>query len=557
MVAKKAIKTKKNKYRLSPPKKKDRFAVGKTNPPSVSLQQNLLQQALTLQQAGRLSEAEALYEQILSLQPNHAETLYYSGVLCRQLGMREKALEKFNRALASKPELITAYDAKINVLLALGKKAEAVATWRQLLALQPADSWTLNKYGVFLYELGRLDEALAAFKKAVSIKPDYATAHHNLGNVLRELGRLNDAIASFKKALSLKSDYVEAIRMLSLMEQHTEINDDIRSYEKMYTNGNLVDAKKIDLGFALGKIYEDLNDYDKAFVFLLEANRLKRRSYRYSVRTDYDLFERFKSTFSTEFFSSRRGWGNKDRTPLFIVGMPRSGSTLIEQILASHPQVFGAGEVSILSRIIYEASLRMRTKQVPECLGDLDEKTLAGLGTEYIEKVREYSADAKYITDKNLFNFLHVGLIKAILPNATIIHAIRDPMDNCLSIFKNYFINNKTCKFAYDLTELGQYYRLYHDLMKYWEKILPGFMHTVKYEELVSDPEPQVRSLLECCGLSWDEDCLSFYEKKRTVSTTSFMQVRKPIYKDSVALWRRYEKHLAPLRKALESPLIF
>ena len=557
MVQKKKIKAKKNKDRLNFPKKKDRFSAGRPSPPLESFQQNLLQQAIALQQAGRHVEAEALYGQILLAQPTHPEALYHLSVLYRQRGMNEKALELINKALACRANFMKAYEVKIGALLALGKKDEAAATWRQLLSLQPHDSWLINKYGVFLYELGRLDEALLAFRKAVSIKPDYAVAHHNIGNVSRELGQLSDAIASFKKALFFKPDYVEAIRMLSLMEKHTEINDEILSYEKMYTNCNLVDDKKIDLGFALGKIYEDLQDYDKAFTFLLEANRLKRRSYKYSVRTDYDLFERIKRTFSRDFFSLRRGSGNQDKTPIFIVGMPRSGSTLIEQILASHPQVFGADELPILPNLIYETSLRMKTRPVPECFSDLDAQMCARMGSDYIEKIREYSSDAEFITDKNLFNFLNVGLIEAILPNAKVIHSIRNPMDTCLSIFKNYFINNKTCKFAYDLTELGQYYRLYRGLTEYWEKVLPGFMHTVKYEELVSDPEPQIRRLLKFCGLSPVKDSLSFYKTERVVRTTSFMQVRKPIYKDSVELWRRFEKQLAPLRKALESPLIF
>jgi tetratricopeptide (TPR) repeat protein len=384
------------------------------------------------------------------------------------------------------------------------------------------------------------------------MNPKETTTYFNMGNVLRELGQLDDSISSYKKALSLRPDYVEAYRVLSLAQKHTELTDDISKYENMYLHGNLIDEKKIHLGFALGKIFEDLKDYDKSFGFLIEANYLKRKSYNYSIKNDHDRFERIKQTFSQSFFSSHRETGNQDRTPIFIVGLPRSGSSLIEQILASHPQVFGAGEVSILFDVVYDTWLGIKTKPIPEFLSDLNGDRLTMMGSEYIERIRGYSKDKAHITDKNLFNFLHVGLIKAILPNAKVIHCKRNPMDNCLSLFKNYFESNKSFKFAYNLIELGQYYNLYRDLMEHWENVLPGFMYSINYEEMVSDQENQSRKLLEFCGLPFDEACLNFFKKERSVKTISSMQVRQPIYKSSVELWRRYEKHLEPLRATIE-----
>ncbi len=263
---------------------------------------------------------------------------------------------------------------------------------------------------------------------------------------------------------------------------------------------DISDADRIDLGFALGKVFEDIGNYNKSFDFILEANRLKRGSYEYSIQNDRDLFERIKKTFSPDFFASHHGSGNQDRTPIFILGMPRSGTTLVEQILASHPLVFGAGELTVLVNLANGICTGGTTAQFPECMPDLDVDTFEKMGSDYIEKIREYSNDAEHITDKMPHNFLHVGLIKTILPNAKIIHCMRNPMDTCFSIFKKEFAG--THGYAYDMVELGQYYNLYQDLMAHWEKVLPGFMYTLRYEEMVSDQQKQTKSLLDFCGSS-------------------------------------------------------
>jgi hypothetical protein len=230
--------------------------------------------------------------------------------------------------------------------------------------------------------------------------------------------------------------------------------------------------------------------------------------------------------------------------------MPRSGTTLVEQILASHPLVFGAGELPILKEFVMNCSSPARASvQFPECMQDLAMDDFERMGSDYIKKLRNISGNAQYITDKLPHNFLRIGLIKTILPNAKVIHCMRNPMANCFSIFKTDFTG--THRYAYDMRELGQYYTLYLGLMEHWEKVLPGFIFSLRYEELISDQENQTKSLLNFCGLPWNEACLTFYETERQVSTASCAQVRQPMYNDSVELWRRYEKQLAPLRKAL------
>jgi Flp pilus assembly protein TadD len=546
----------------------------------------ILQQALALHQTGRLSEAEILYRQILSAEPNHPEALHFLGLLAHQAGRSGTGAELISRALLLKPDDAEAHNNLGLALKGQGRLDEAVASYRQALALRPEFAAAHYNLGNTLHDQGRLDEAAACYRRALSLdqdlvdahynlalilqdqgkleeaavsyllalgaEPDLVEVHNNLGVVYSRLGRMDEAIACYRKALSLKPDSAGTYKNLSTLVKFTEVNDEVRAMEACFrqTDG-ISETDRIELGFALGKVFEDLRDYDKSFAFILEANRLKRRSYDYSIQDDLDLFARIKATFSPDFFASHQGSGNQDKTPIFVLGMPRSGTTLVEQILASHPVVFGAGELTHLNSLVSGYCQPGTEGQFPECMLDLGTAALERMGKEYVEKIRVYSPDAERITDKMPDNFLRVGLIKVILPKAKVIHCVRNPMDNCFSIFKNDFSRKGSNKYAYDMNELGRYYNLYQDLMAHWENVLPGFMFTICYEEMVADQRRQTESLLDFCGLPWDDACLSFHKTERRVETASLAQVRQPIYKDSVELWKRYEKRLAPLRKAI------
>jgi tetratricopeptide (TPR) repeat protein len=472
------------------------------------------------------------------------------GITFTDQGKLNEAVACFRQALALKPDYAEVYNNLGNTLKDQNKLEEAIANYRRALALQPEYSEAHSNLGNVLKHQGKLDEAFISYRRALTLRPNYVEAHHNLGVIFSELGKRDDAIACYKKTLALKPDYVQAYSGLSAIITYTEVDDVVRAMEDLYqTKGDMPDTDRIDLGFALGKAFEDLGDYDKSFAFILEANRLKRRSSEFSIQKEHDLFERNKKTFSPGFFSSHQGIGYQDKTPIFILGMPRSGTTLVEQILASHPLVFGAGELAVLAMLIDDHCSKAKTTSFPECVLDFAMDAFAKMGAEYIAKIREYSSDALYITDKMPHNFLHVGFINTILPNAKVIHCLRDPMDTCFSIFKKDFKGPH--KYAHDLFELGRYYNLYRDLMAHWEKVLPGFMHSLKYEELISDQQNQTKGLLDFCGLPWDETCLDFHKTERRVGTASLAQVRQPIYNDSIELWKRYEKHLEPLKKAI------
>jgi hypothetical protein len=322
--------------------------------------------------------------------------------------------------------------------------------------------------------------------------------------------------------------------------------------ESLLSSKGISQQDSIQLAFALGKAHEDLGNFDKSMQFVMQAAGLKRSSIDYSISESRAKFEKIRAVFTTDFFSKNADTGVHDQTPIFILGMPRSGTSLVEQILASHPDCFGAGEISDLAIACdsaTDAALQGQAPSFPDGLSQLQADAFADMGRQYLARIRHYSPDAKFITDKMPHNFLRIGLIKTILPDAKIIHCRRDPMDNCLSIFKTYLVSGH--RYSYDLSELGQYYKLYQALMAYWQDCLPGFIYDQSYEDLVKSPEQQVSRLLQHCGLAWNDDCLNFHQTRRKIGTASSAQVSRPIYRKSVKLWQQYEKHLEPLRSAI------
>ena len=545
--------------------------------------QQLLQQSFDSHQAGRLEEAEAGYRKILQANPRHADANHFLGLIAHQfehfeaaaeliniaiketpgvaafhfnlglalqrLELWDKASEAFRKALKINPDHSEALSNLGQVLHKLEKLDEAITSFHQSLAIRPDNIIALNNLGLCLQDKRQLDDAVEAFRKAIDIDPDFHEAHNNLGNVLEEQGHMEEAHASFRRAIKIQPDFVEAYRHLITSQKNTEYGEEMKAMEGLLERPDLPDLEKMHLNFGLAKAYEDLKEFEKSFEFVLEGNRLKRLSYDYATQHNETYFNRIKETFDTAFFDHRKDWGYQDETPIFILGMPRSGTSLVEQILASHPLVTGAGELMDLSTVCHRHD-KIKSRVFPDSIIDLEMQEFSSMGADYIDRLRTHSATACHITDKLPGNFPLVGMIKAILPGARVIHCRRDPIDTCLSIFKNYFLGEHP--YAYEMTELGDYHNLYKDLMAHWHGVLPGFVHDIDYEKLVSDPENQIPGLLEACGLPFDEACLSFYKTERPVRTVSVVQVRQPMYKDSVQAWKRYEKQLQPLVAALK-----
>ena len=436
-------------------------------------------------------------------------------------------------------------------LMAQGK--DALHALQQTAKLLPQDAEVLNNLGDALAKRERLSEAETYFRKAVSLKPQYEDAQHNLGVVCLQLGNIKDAETSFREVLALNPDFIEA-RYFLAQNQKNRIDDSnlnaLIEIERRIQNQSLALSVKdqIYLHFALGKSYDNIKDADRAFHHYAEGARLKRKTYRYDPSSTTRNVDELMRIFNRDTIKRMHGNGNPSEQPIFILGMPRSGTTLMEQIIASHPDVHGAGELTDFPAI---AQRNIAGMAYPGNLRLLNQSWLGSWATEYLTALHRRNPNAIRITDKLPANFMSIGLIYLMLPNAKIVHVNRNPMDTCLSCFTVLFQGNNV-PWSYDLKELGAYYSDYARLMEHWREVLPeGAFLDIHYEDIVQDRETQTRRLIEYCGLEWDDRCLESHKAERTIRTASILQVREPVYISSVERWRRYEKHLTPLLTAL------
>ncbi len=517
------------------------------NPENVSALSNM---GHMLWRNRKLDEAVVALEQALEINPDSIEALSNLGTVWFGEKQLDKAEELLRRAYELNPNHPDVLNNLAGVLTAQGKWEEALPLCRKALQMNPHSAELYFNLGRVAHQAERWEEVMSAYSMGLKLQPGVADAISGLAEACSIMGRFDEAKRLYYQALELKPDKPGIYAGLLGLEDHSVMLKRLEQIEKLCVAPDIDNDEKLALAFALAKFLEKEGEYQKAFRYLEEGNRLKRAGYEYSQEEERALFELVKSTFTSEFFAQRSGYGTDSDMPIFILGMPRSGTTLTEQILASHPQVFGAGELTILRRAVTGRCAPVKFEQYPEAVAGWSEKDFTALGEEYLQKLQEYSGDEERVTDKMPHNFLLLGIIHLAMPNAKVIHCRRDPVDNCLSIFKQDF--KSIHKYAYDLEELGGHYRLYADLMQHWHKVLPeGAIFDLQYEEMVADQEGMSRKLLEFCGLPWDDNCLRFHETKRAVRTASQSQVRKKIYSDSVELWRRYEEQLQPLIKAL------
>lgn len=565
--------------------------------------------ANTFHDLRKYTDAIDHYLAALAIAPGDAEMYYNLATTLLVLNRHEEALANYRRALALKPDYTEAHNNVGTVLLALDRPEEALVSLHEALLLTPGNAEAHSNRGQALLMLNRPAEAAGAFEQALTFRPDHVVAENNLGAALRKLGHYEEAIRHFEAALKLHSGYSPAHSNLdsTLREAGREAEADARlgstkaskvdvaathfqlgnqsaelgradaarqalemavdlepknalyyhalSEVKRFTVGDrhlagievlAQDTEKLPvddqmhLHFALGKVLADIGQHERSFRHQLQANALRRQEFAYEEAETLAKIDRLRAAFAHEVMQSLEGVGDPSRLPIYIVGMPRSGTSLIEQILASHPQVFGAGELDLFSRIVTGANASAVTKELVQ-----------SLGPRYLAGIKALAPPTDRITDKMPGNFLFVGLIHLTLPNARIIHARRNPVDTCLSNFSRLFADDQP--FAYDLGELGRYYRAYERLMAHWRSVLPeAVMLDVSYEEVVADLEGQARRIIAHCGLEWNDACLEFHKTERAVRTASLMQVRQPIYRSSIGRWRPYAHLLTPLLQELE-----
>jgi len=491
--------------------------------------------------AGRVEEAVARYKHLLVLKPDHVEAHNNLGVALSTLARIDDAVAHYERALVLKPDYAEAYHNLGVALSTLGKIDDAVTHYERALVLKPDYAEAHKNLGVALSALGRLDDAVAHYELAIILKPDYAEAHNDLGNIFKTQGQFDAAMAHYGRAITSKPAYAEAHFNRAAIKTFRRGDADLAPLEALADGDGLPANKMHFIHFALAKALEDCGEYDQAFEHLRKGNHLKRRQICYDEAAVVRFFQRISDVFNDRLFDRFQGDGDPSSIPIFVLGMPRSGSTLIEQILASHPQVQGAGELQDLEKVAYTALNACNPPlRYPECIPDLDGAMLRRIGQGYLAR-RPASATGKVrIVDKLPGNFFHIGLIRLILPNARIVHTMRHPIDTCISCYSKLFAAGQD--FCYDLAELGRYYRCYSKLMAHWRLVLPpGSILDVAYEDLVNDLEGEARRLIRHCGLPWDNRCISFHRTTRVVKTASAVQVRTPLFRSSLERWRKFE----------------
>jgi tetratricopeptide (TPR) repeat protein len=505
---------------------------------------------LVLVSLGRMAEAVVHYERALELNPGHGNAHNNLGIALVALGRTADAIVHYERALELNPADAKAHSNLGIALAAQGRAAEAIAHYEEALALNPEFADAHNNLGITLKDQDRTDEAMVHYERALAIDPNHAEALNNVGNVFKERGRFEEAMAHYERAIAIQPSYAEAHYNRSEIQRFHRGDSDMAALEALVDRADLPPNKALYAHFALAKAFDDTGDYVRAFDHMREGNALKRAQIDYDEPAVLALFERISATFDRSLIESFREAGDPSSIPVFVLGMPRSGSTLIEQILASHPQIHGAGELMHLERTVGALAAGDPPVPYPECVPAMDATALRELGRDYLTHLRAVSSDKVRIVDKLPGNFLSIGLIRLILPNARIIHSMRDPMDTCVSCYSRLFTSG--LYYTYDLAELGRYCRSYLELMDHWRSVLPpDAMLDVSYEAVVDDLQGQARRLIDYCGLPWDNRCIAFHKTDRPVKTASAVQVRQPLSRGSLQRWRKYEAGLVPLQEAL------
>ncbi len=560
-------------------------------------------------------EAAARYQQFLGMIPDHAQSWFHLGLVIEELGHAERAIDHYGKSITISANDATVHSRLADACSKLQRWEEAIEAYQQVLVIQADDVGTMVKLGqayteaklipesIAMYEqaltllpdnalvhrrlggslliMGQLEKAVECFEKALSLDPDYFAVRIDLALALRQLGRAEEAVIPLEAAIGLKPDDDEAHINLALtlkqlgqkelaierLEQFLAIRPSCgRAYyhisiiepkqelipvvKELLKDSKLPKSDAMYCHFALGNFLDSGNLFDQAFEHYLCANKLQRETLTYDARENSQYVDSLIKVYSKRFFQDKRQFGSASKLPVFIVGMPRSGTTLIEQILASHTQVHGAGEIRACPAINYSIAHQLKyEKPDPECMSLIDRKMVEEYSARYLHELTSHCPSAERITDKEPGNFFRIGLIKTLFRDARIIHCQRNPLDNCISAFFHCFTAFQS---SFDLTELGQFYRDYQRLMTHWQNLLPGEIFTVQYEELVENQERVSKQLIDYLGLEWDEKCLDFHNNERNVMTPSNMQVRQPMYQNSINRWKPYENNLQLLIDVLQ-----
>ena len=548
-----------------------------------------LHAALRAHEAGRLSEAEAGYLARLAQHREDAVALLYLGVLRYDTRELDEAIRLISRSIELEPRRHSAYNHLGLALLARNELDDAASQFHQALRLQPGHPDALNNLantykrmkrfdeaertfgqllathqghlearynlGLLQFERRRYEEASRQFDEVLQLAPAFHRAHHQLALVAESLGRFEDADRHYRRVLEIVPEHPAALAGLMALRSHPVDAALVAKAGALAAREDLPDPDSYVLPYALAKRLEAQGDYDRAFELLKLANTRRGRSVRYDPQRVETYFREITSTFSRAFVRRHAPAGSDSQRPVFVIGMPRTGTTLTEQILGAHPQAYGAGELEDIPRLVsrlpavMQQALGIGVAPYPACLEHLNPDFMRAMTGYYLTILQRQSADAARVVDKHPFNFLHAGLIAALFPRARIIHCTRHPLDVAISCYAETFELRQD--FSTDFGRFAHYYGCYERLMRHWRATLDQPMLEVRYEALVAEPERRAREIVRFCGLEWDDACLAFQQTGKPVHTPSRWQVRQPIYASSVERSKRFEAHLAPLREAL------
>ena len=497
--------------------------------------------------ASRFRKAEDAFKKVLIEDKNNIDALRFMGILAYKTGNHDIAEKMFVKALMLDPTYSIVWANLAHVYTVTGQLDKAKKSFQNILKMDPENGLIWAELGTVLNKLANYKDGRDAYLKSIELKPDSPRVYLSLGHVYKTMGDIENSIESYKETIKHNNLSGEAYWSLANLKTYKFTNNEIEEMEKALKS-EMSDIEKCQMYFALGKAYEVEKDFDNSFKNYSKGNKIKKEESEYSSMDTTDNTSKVIQFFNEKKLMQLSSSKTLDRDPIFVLGMPRSGSTLIDQIISSHSMVDGTQELPNIIKIA--ADLKRKNNLYPEILDEIDEDEITELGEKYLNGTRWARDTAPFFIDKMPNNFIHIGLIKTILPNAKIIDTRRDAMDTCFSCFKQFFARGQL--FTYSLEDLGKYYSDYIKAMNHWHKVFGDQIYTVRYDNVINDTENTIKELIQYCELPFENECLEFYKSSRPVKTPSAEQVRQPIYKSGLNYWKNFEEHLQPLKKIID-----
>ena len=488
---------------------------------------------------------------LLKKQPKNLFILNLLGSSHHKMGNLDVAVKVFLHVIQLDENNLAGINNLGNVYRDLSRFEEAKNLYEKILNKNSNYINAIVNYGSLKFQLNQFDESIALYKRGLKLDNNSLIIQYNLGLVYQSIGNFSEAKSAFEEVLRIDPNMHIADRMMSRFIKYDQNNHHLKNMLEKIKDPNLNDESKINLNFALGKAFEDLKDYKKSFFYLESGNKLKNKIHKYNTGIDDQLFTNILNTFKDFNFKKIEEENNKEKQIIFIVGLPRSGTSLIEQILSSHTRVYGAGELDFLEKLMRKSFYIDGKFKLPNLVSPGNMDLFQKISKDYLALVNEFKTQEQIVTDKAPLNFRWIGFIKIFFPNAKIVHCKREAKDNCLSLYKNIFDENQN--WTYNTTDILNYYKNYKNLMNFWKVKLPNFIYNCSYENIINNPDIEIKNLIEFCGIEWEDQCLEFYKSKRAIKTVSVAQARKPLYKTSISSSANYAPFLTDFFDKLDS----